>query len=94
MMMMMMDNELKAAPGTTATVTTAATSASAAAALQDAFSLYSAIPPSFSMPPTSTSSIPTVEECCVPNSPSSPCLKDKKGTTLSVYDKVVLYIGQ
>ncbi|CAG9531378.1 unnamed protein product [Cercopithifilaria johnstoni] len=79
MMMMMMENELKATPGTAAAVTTAATSASAAAALQDAFSLYSAMPPGFSMPPTSTSSIPTVEECCVPNSPGSPCLKDKKG---------------
>ncbi|VBB26408.1 unnamed protein product [Acanthocheilonema viteae] len=73
MMMMMMENELKAAPGTAAAVTTAATTASAAAALQDAFSLYSAMPPGFSMPPTSTSSIPTVEECCVPNSPGSPC---------------------
>ncbi|VIO88572.1 HMG box family protein [Brugia malayi] len=79
MMMMMMENELKAAPGTVTAVTTAATSASAAAALQDAFSLYSAMPPGFSMPPTSTSSIPTVEECCVPNSPGSPCLKEKKG---------------
>ncbi|EJW85535.1 hypothetical protein WUBG_03553, partial [Wuchereria bancrofti] len=73
-----MENELKAAPGTVTAVTTAATSASAAAALQDAFSLYSAMPPGFSMPPTSTSSIPTIEECCVPNSPGSPCLKEKK----------------
>ncbi|MCP9257369.1 hypothetical protein DINM_000618 [Dirofilaria immitis] len=73
MMMMMMENELKAAPGTATAATTVATSASAAAALQDAFSLYSAMPSGFSIPPTSTSSIPTVEECCVSNSPGSPC---------------------
>lgn len=73
--MMMMENELKGAPGTAS----AASSASAAAALQDAFSLYSAMPPGFSMPPTSTSSIPTGDECCDPESPGSPCLKDKKG---------------
>uniref|UniRef100_A0A1I8EME5 HMG box domain-containing protein n=1 Tax=Wuchereria bancrofti TaxID=6293 RepID=A0A1I8EME5_WUCBA len=77
MMMMMMENEFKAAPGTVTAVTTVATSASAA--LQDAFSLYSTMPPGFSMPPASTSGIPTIEECCVPNSPGSPCLKEKKG---------------